>query len=223
MCSIAISYFFNNRTTISCARLDIIRPRVTNFNFTQRSITGNHRPRIMHRSYIYILFQPFRTIHISFEPRYKILIGFSDFIITFLLCCIYRRHTHKQGTNKTKGKCKQHIPHTLQMPFFFPFFHITPSFHYTIYKASVRVGTVPHRAQQTFYKNLYTILGMSDTPIITPIIAIPTGRRTPRLSFKVVVIGASISAVTSAPFIPLPPFPTLKPHEIFYISVVKNT
>jgi hypothetical protein len=45
------------------------------------------------------------------------------------------------------------------------------------------------------YRNLYTIRGIRLTPIMIPMIVIPTGTSTSRLSVNVVVIGASIALV----------------------------
>lgn len=49
------------------------------------------------------------------------------------------------------------------------------------------------------YKNLYTIRGIKETPIITAIIPIPTGKRTPTLSEIVSEIGFTMAAVKVAP------------------------
>lgn len=70
------------------------------------------------------------------------------------------------------------------------------------------------------YKNLYTILGIRETPIIIPMMVIPTGKSTSRLLFKVVVIGASISAVNIAK--PPPLSAKLKPSKILKIPIIND-
>jgi hypothetical protein len=51
------------------------------------------------------------------------------------------------------------------------------------------------------YKNLYTILGISFTPIMIDISVIPTGRSTSRFAVTPSIIGCNWSDVIATPFV----------------------